>query len=113
MMTEENGWKTEEYHGAKLMVRAQRRQKDNEALDGHGHEWDFSVIVADAQAQSSMADEGHAVKSDPNVFYSTQAIAEHMGFIRGREMVEHRASTSSNPTSSASTVMHDQNDKGL
>ena len=113
MMTDENGWKAEEYHGAKLMVRAQRRQQENKALDGHGQEWDFSVIVAGAEVLASMADEGHAVKSDPNVFYSTQAIAEHMGFIRGREMVEHRASTSSNPTSSASAAMHDKSHKGL
>jgi hypothetical protein len=93
MMTTENGWKVEQYHGAKLMVRAERRQQENAELVGHGDAWDFTVVVADptASAAEAEADLSHAVKSDRDVFYSTQVIAEQMGFIKGRELVEHRA----------------------
>jgi hypothetical protein len=31
------------------------------------------------------------VNSDPAIFYSTRAIAENMGFLKGREMIEGRA----------------------
>jgi hypothetical protein len=91
MMTTENGWKVEQYHGAKLMVRAELRQKENAEIVGHGDAWDFTVVVADPSASAAEVDLGHAVKSDRDVFYSTQVIAEQMGFIKGRELVEHRA----------------------
>lgn len=106
-MTEENGWKTEEYHGAKLMVRAQLRQQENAALDGHGHEWDYLLLIAEAGAEATkaLAGDGHAIKSDPDVFYSTQVIAEQMGFIRGRELVEHWAgATRVNPEKDSSAL---------
>ena len=93
MMSTENGWKVEEYHGAKIMVRAQLRQQENAEIVGHGHEWDFTVAVTDLDAMPPDVEAvtGHAVKSDRDVFYSTQVIAEQMGFIKGRELVEHRA----------------------
>ena len=95
MMSTENGWKVEDYHGAKLMVRAQLRQQENAEIVGHGHEWDFRVAVTNFNATpaETEAQIGHAVKSDPDVFYSTQVIAEQMGFIKGRELIEHRANT--------------------
>jgi hypothetical protein len=125
MMQEENGWKTEQYHCAKIMVKAQLRgqqanaggeeasrqagqqnsqqagqpsdqqagQPNNPALDGHGLAWDFLVSVGDASAvpDADTGDAQHATRSDHNIFYSTQVIAEQMGFIKGRELVEHRA----------------------
>lgn len=92
-MTNEDGWKVEQYHGAKLMVRAQLRQHENRDIAGHGDQWDFTVAVTDLDATpaSVEANIAHAFKSDPDVFYSTQVIAEQMGFIKGRELAEHRA----------------------
>ncbi len=102
-MEEENGWKTEQYHGAKIMVKAQLRAQDNPALDGHGHAWDFLVSVAGEGAvpQAETGDAQHAVRSDRSVFYSTQVIAEQMGFIKGRELVDHRHPTTPNPNAAA------------
>ncbi len=94
MMQTEGSWKTETYHGAKLMVRAQLRQQENPALAGHGQEWDFCVRI-DAMQAPDAADAG-VVKSDPNVFYSTQVIAEQMGFIKARELVDHRNGANTN-----------------
>lgn len=114
MMQQEGNWKTEQYHGAKIMVKAQIRQEDNPALDGHGQAWDYLVSIGDenATAQASPPDTKHTVRSDHNVFYSTQVIAEQMGFIRGRELVDHRHPTTPNPNAAAQATdgMYSAND---
>ena len=103
MMQQEDNWKTEQYHGAKIMVMAQIRQEDNPALDGHGQAWDYLVSIGDENttAQAPSVDAQHTVRSDHNVFYSTQVIAEQMGFIKGRELVDHRHPTTPNPNAAA------------
>ena len=103
MMQQEDNWKTEQYHGAKIMVMAQIRQEDNPALDGHGHAWDYLVRIGDENttAQAASADARPVIRSDPNMFYSTQVIAEQMAFIRGRELVDHRHPTTPNPNAAA------------
>jgi len=35
-----------------------------------------------------MAEPSASAKSDPGLFYSTQAIAEDMGFLKGRELID-------------------------
>ena len=120
MMREENGWKVEDYHGATIKVRAQQRKQENPALDGHGHEWDFQVAIDDdgtraggsliaaspasvcngALATGTAAD-ANIIRSDQNVFYSTEVIAEQMGFIKARELVDHRKSTTPSPNAGA------------
>ena len=120
MMREENGWKVEDYHGATIKVRAQQRKQENPALDGHGHEWDFLVAINDAgtSAGGSMnaaapasvqngalatgtAADANTIRSDQNVFYSTEVIAEQMGFIKARELVDHRKPTTPGPNAGA------------
>ena len=83
-------WKTEAYHDHDMHVRTQRRAAGVDELPGHGEEWDFTVKVTPRGAgpQSPGAEVG---RSDAKVFYSTQAIAENMGFLKGREIVEGRA----------------------
>lgn len=103
MMQEEQGWKTEQYHGAKIMVKAQMREQENPALDGHGLAWDYIVSIggeADMPGPDT-ADAKNATRSDRNIFYSTQVIAEQMGFIKGRELVDHRQPTTPNPNAAA------------
>ena len=103
MMQQEENWKTEQYHGAKIMVMAQIREVDNPALDGHGQAWDYFVSISDenTSSQDSSADARHTVRSDQNVFFSTQVIAEQMGFVKGRELVDHRTPTTPNPNAAA------------
>ena len=73
-MNEEQGWKREDYHGATLRVRANPRADHNPALDGHGKEWDFIVEIENADRLPADLVAPLVVRSDPNVFYSTQAI---------------------------------------
>ena len=80
-------WKTQEYHGKQIHVSTAPRVNENEALVGHGQQWDFKVRVTDTGAGPT-AHECANAESDPGSFYSTQAIAEDLGFIRGRELVE-------------------------
>ena len=82
-------WKTEEYHGYDMHVCAQRRVQDNEALPGHGDQWDFTVRVLPHAADPDAA-EANIARSDTDMYYSTQAIAENMGFLKGRELIEGR-----------------------
>lgn len=82
-----SGWKTEEYHGREMHVRAALRVPENEALAGHGLQWTFTVRIT-AIGAGPMHDKAVSAKSDPELFYSTQAVAEDMGFLRGRELVE-------------------------
>ena len=80
-------WKIEEYRGKHIHVCALPRVKKNEALTGHGQQWDFKVRVTDNGAGAT-AHECASSESDPESFYSTQAVAEDLGFTRGRELVE-------------------------
>lgn len=89
-MNEEQGWKREEYHGALMRVRANPRVHPNPALEGHGEEWDFTIEIENRDRLPAEVAAPLVVKSDPNVFYSTQAIAENMAFIKGREVIEQR-----------------------
>jgi hypothetical protein len=80
-------WITEEYHGKQIHVCTEHCAVENEALSGHGQQWAFTVRVTDKDA-GLMAEQYAGAKSDPGLFYSTQAIAEEMGFIRGRKLIE-------------------------
>ena len=80
-------WKTEEYHGKHIHVGTAPRINENDELSGHGQQWDFKVRVTDDGAGPT-AHECANAQSDPEKFYSTQAIAEDLGFTRGRELVE-------------------------
>jgi hypothetical protein len=80
-------WKTQEYHGKQIHVCTARRLDENEALPGHGQQWDFKVRVTEPGAGPA-AQECASAESDPGSFYSTQAITEDLGFARGRELVE-------------------------
>lgn len=82
-----SGWKTEEYHGKQMHVCAAPRVPENAALAGHGRQWTFTVRITGIGAGPA-DDKGASATSDPDMFYSTQAIAEDMGFLRGRELIE-------------------------
>lgn len=86
---QEMQWKTEEYHQHDMHVLAQPRAVENPELPGHGAQWDFTVKVT-SHGQDHAANEAETVRSDPDVFYSTQAIAENMGFLKGREIIDGR-----------------------
>lgn len=81
------GWKTEEYHGRQMHVCAEARIPENEALAGHGVQWRFTVRVTGIGAGAT-DEQAASATSDPALFYSTQAVAEDMGFLRGRELIE-------------------------
>lgn len=89
-MSEGASWKTEEYRSHEMHVSTRRREAGADDLPGHGDEWDFTVKVTPLGAgpDAALAEVG---RSAPDVFYSTQAIAENMGFLKGREMIEGRA----------------------
>lgn len=89
-MNPDGEWKTEEYHSHDMHVLAQRRVHENPELPGHGVQWDFMVKVTARGAGPESAD-AETVRSDAGMFYSTQAIAENMGFLKGREIIEGRA----------------------
>jgi hypothetical protein len=80
-------WKTQEYHGKQIHVCAALRVDENEALPGHGQQWDFKVRVTENGAGPT-ARECASAESDPESFYSTQAVTEDLGFTKGRELVE-------------------------
>lgn len=88
-MSDAANWKTEEYHSHDMHVSTRRRAAGADDLPGHGDEWDFTVKVTPRGAgpDAALAQVGG---SDPDVYYSTQAIAENMGFLKGREMIEGR-----------------------
>lgn len=87
--SDQPAWKTAEYHGKQMHVRAEPCAQENQALSGHGHQWAFTVKITE-QGAGPMADQSPGAKSDPGFFYSTQAIAEDMGFLKGRELIESR-----------------------
>ena len=84
---EREEWEIEEYQGKYIHVCTLPRANGNEALSGHGQQWDFKVRVTDNGAGAA-AHECASGESDPESFYSTQAVAEDLGFTRGRELVE-------------------------
>ena len=84
---EPTGWKTEEYHGKQMHVCAELRAHENEALAGHGQQWTFTVRIGE-NGTGPVDDKGVSATSDPGLFYSTQAVAEDMGFLRGRELID-------------------------
>lgn len=85
--TAQTEWKTEEYHGKQMHVCTELRMPENLALAGHGRQWRFTVrITGNGVAPDDSADA--QATSDPELFYSTQAIAESIGFLRGRELIE-------------------------
>jgi hypothetical protein len=86
-MDNQHQWKTQEYHGKQIHVCATQRVDENEALPGHGQQWDFKVRVTENGAGPE-GKECAGAESDPEGFYSTQAITEDLGFTRGRELVE-------------------------
>ena len=94
-MHPDSQWKTEEYHGHDMHVMAERRVHENADLPGHGDQWDFTVKVTARGAGPKSAD-AETVRSDTGIFYSTQAIAESMGFLKGREIIEGRAKVNAN-----------------
>lgn len=89
-MDQAGEWKTEEYHGYDMHVSTMQRRNDNGDLPGHGEQWDFVVRITHRGAGPE-ALESETARSDANIFYSTQAIAENMGFLKGREIIEGRA----------------------
>lgn len=93
-MDEAESWKTEEYHSHDMHVCTRRRAHETSGLPGHGEQWDFTVKVT-ARGAGPQATDAEVGRSDADIFYSTQAIAENMGFLKGREMIEGRAPKSS------------------
>ena len=79
-------WKTVEYQGRQIHVCAVPRAHENEALSGHAQQWEFMVKIT-ANAAVPLSEVSESVRSDPELAYSTQAIAEDMGFIKGRELI--------------------------
>lgn len=80
-------WKTEEYHGHLIHVWVEPCAVENQALSGHGQQWAFTVSITGKDAGPT-AEPVASAKSDPGLFYSTQAVAEDMGFLKGRELIE-------------------------
>jgi hypothetical protein len=80
-------WKTQEYHGKQIHVCTAPRVIENEELPGHGHQWDFKVRITE-QGTGPTARKCASAESDPESFYSTQAVTEDLGFTKGRELVE-------------------------
>lgn len=89
-MDQNSQWKTEEYHNHDMHVLARHRAIENPDLPGHGAQWDFTVKVTPHGEGPEFAD-AETVKSNADIYYSTQAIAENMGFLKGREIIEGRA----------------------
>lgn len=83
----ELAWKCEDYKGKQMHVCTQRRIQENTSLSGHGEQWFFAVRITD-QSNNSLPDKDTSATSDSALFYTTQAIAEDMGFLRGRELID-------------------------
>jgi hypothetical protein len=82
-------WTTQEYHGKQIHVCTALRVNENKELSGHGQQWTFKVRVTEHGADPT-ARECASAESDFAVFYSTQSIADDLGFTRGRELVDGR-----------------------
>lgn len=80
-------WKCLDYKGKQMHVCTQRSSHENASLSGHGEQWVFSVKIT-PQSNRPMPYEKSSATSNPDLFYTTQAIAEDMGFLRGRELID-------------------------
>jgi hypothetical protein len=85
--TEQPAWKTEEYHGKQIHVWAEPRATENKELSGHGQQWAFTVKITDKDGVPG-AEPIASATSDRGLFYSTQAVAEDMGFLKGHELID-------------------------
>lgn len=103
-MAEYDEWKSEEYHGYAMHVRAQPRAVENPELPGHGEQWDFIVHITPA-GESPDAAQHDTARSDPGIFYSTRSIAENMGFLKGRELIEGRVTNRAGETRDQGRVL--------
>jgi hypothetical protein len=83
----ESQWKTLEYHGKQIHVSTAPRVCEDKELQGHGQQWDFKVRITDSGVGPAGKPWASA-ESDPEMFYSTQAITEDLGFAKGRELVD-------------------------
>ena len=70
-----------------MHVCTQRSVHENASLSGHGDQWTFSVKITN-QSNIPMPYKSASAASDPALFYTTQAIAEDMGFLKGRELID-------------------------
>ena len=86
-VSDQPAWKSEEYHGKQINVWVEPRVVESQALSGHGQQWAFTVNIT-AKGAGPTTEPIASAKSDPELFYSTQAVAEDMGFLRGRELIE-------------------------
>lgn len=86
-VTDQAEWKSKEYHGKQIHVLTEPCVHENHALSGHGRQWAFTVVITE-QGAWPMVDQSPSAKSEPGLLYSTQAIAEDMGFLKGRELIE-------------------------
>lgn len=82
-------WKTESYHDHDMHVCTERLINHNPSLSGHGNEWTFTVTIS-TRGPDAQRVELVGAKADLGLFYASQAIAEGMGFLRGRELIEGR-----------------------
>lgn len=80
-------WKCEDYKGKQMHVCTQLRTHENASLAGHGEQWVFKVRITD-QSNNPIPYKNASGTSDPTLFYTTQAIAEDMGFLKGRELID-------------------------
>lgn len=80
-------WKCEDYKGKQMYVCAQHRIHENATLSGHGEQWVFTVKITD-QSNNPIPYKNASATSDSALFYTTRAIAEDMGFLRGRELID-------------------------
>ena len=85
--SDQTEWKTEEYRGKQMHVCAESRVPENQELAGHGQQWTFTVRISGVGAGPT-DDKATSATSESGLFYSTQAVAEDMGFLRGRELIE-------------------------
>ena len=80
-------WKTLDYRGKQIHVCTALRVNENQELSGHGQQWKFTVRIT-WQGGDPASAECAGAESDLETFYSTQSIAEDLGFARGRELVD-------------------------
>lgn len=88
-LTDAPVWKTESYHDHDMHVCTERLMNRNPSLSGHGNEWTFTVTISRRDAKVP-DEEMVSAKADLGLFYASQEIAEGMGFLRGRELIESR-----------------------
>lgn len=80
-------WKSEAYRGKQMHVCAKRRPRGIGAPADGERQWDFTINITQPDGGPT-APASASAQSDPDLAYSTRAIAENMGFQRGRELIE-------------------------